>query len=497
MGTVDTTRPAEGSAGGVRSAAVRAAPVALLVLAFAACYAGPVSDIDTWWHLASGRWMAEHGRVPDADPFGVFGSGNPVRTATVLTGQWLGQVAMFEAHERLGWGGLIALRVALLSACLVLVHLRARRAGASASLAAAATALAGLGLLGYGGDRPQLFSFVLAAVLMALVEALSRGRRWTLAAFPAVGALWANLHGGVLIGVAVLWVLAAAEGLRALRRGADRTPLRDLVVAAALFTAATLASPNGHVTYVYVLETQASELAARTTEYASSLRIHTLAGWERQALVLAQLAAAALVLPRLARSSPPRAAGLILLAAASAASYRYHAFLVVMGTPWIAEALAAPAARRSVREAAARGAVVLALCLLAWQHEPFAARREPVLASRVPAAAAERIRAGGLRGTVLSSFDWGGYLLWELFPAVRPFVDPRMLDDAALRPYTHMIWATPEGLAAFERLRFDLVLLPFVSPTGEVYPLHQILRARPGWRLDFAWEGGALYRRVP
>jgi hypothetical protein len=59
-----------------------------------------------------------------------------------------------------------------------------------------------------------------------------------------------------------------------------------------------------------------------------------------------------------------------------------------------------------------------------------------------------------------------------------------------------MIWGTPEGMAAFERERFAWVLLPFVSPTGEVYPLHRILRARADWALEYAWGDGALYRRV-
>jgi hypothetical protein len=31
--------------------------------------AGVQSDADTYWHLAAGRWIVEHGRVPDADPF--------------------------------------------------------------------------------------------------------------------------------------------------------------------------------------------------------------------------------------------------------------------------------------------------------------------------------------------------------------------------------------------------------------------------------------------
>ena len=55
-----------------------------------------------------------------------------------------------------------------------------------------------------------------------------------------------------------------------------------------------------------------------------------------------------------------------------------------------------------------------------------------------------------------------------------------MLDDAALRPYTHMIWATPEGMAAFEGAGFSYVLLPWSSPTGPPpSSMRPVLRLHP------------------
>ena len=37
----------------------------------------PVQDLDIWWHLRTGRWIAEHGAVPATDPFSQFGQGKP------------------------------------------------------------------------------------------------------------------------------------------------------------------------------------------------------------------------------------------------------------------------------------------------------------------------------------------------------------------------------------------------------------------------------------
>jgi hypothetical protein len=71
-----------------------------------------------------------------------------------------------------------------------------------------------------------------------------------------------------------------------------------------------------------------------------------------------------------------------------------------------------------------------------------------------------------------------------------------MLDDARLRPYTHMIWATPEGVSALEASGIDWVLLPFRSAADEPYPLHALLRMSPSWRTALQWDRGALYERV-
>lgn len=53
--------------------------VCLCLIAFGAVLFSPqvLSDGDTYWHLAAGRWILEHGRVPLADPFSYTHAGRP------------------------------------------------------------------------------------------------------------------------------------------------------------------------------------------------------------------------------------------------------------------------------------------------------------------------------------------------------------------------------------------------------------------------------------
>jgi hypothetical protein len=473
----------------------------LLVAAFAASAALPVSDIDYWWHVAAGRWIVEHHQLPTTDPFGVFGDANPVRALTVLRGQWLGQVVLWAAHLAAGPAGAVALRVLLLASALAVIILRARRAGASwvATLIVASTVA--FGLVRFTGERPQLLGFPLFALLLLVLE-LRDARRpaWTVLAVGAIGLVWVNAHGSVLLAVLLVAGMAATETVSrlALRRPpGDRT----LWLAAGALAVVTAAGPNGLRTFSYALTTQASELAKRTTEYVSSLAIAGPGGSAAQAGVYAALALGAVALPTLVRVSPTRAAALVALGLASVMSYRYHSLYLIGAGPWIAQGLTGLEARlRPPFIRAARLAPIplaaLSAALLFWTQPPLQALRGAVNEGRVPRVATEHLRSVGAQGRALVWFEWSGFALEECAPAVTPFVDPRMLDDALLRPYTHMIWATPEGLAALDRSGVDWVLLPFQNARGESYPLHAVLRQSLVWKTELSWDRGALYRRV-
>ena len=45
----------------------RIAPFATVALAAVFAFR-KIDDSDTWWHLAAGRWMVRHARIPATDP---------------------------------------------------------------------------------------------------------------------------------------------------------------------------------------------------------------------------------------------------------------------------------------------------------------------------------------------------------------------------------------------------------------------------------------------
>ena len=472
----------------------------LLLAVFGYALAVPIWDADFWWHLASGRWIWQAGALPQSDPFGVFGDTNPIRSETVLKGQWLGQLLFYGLYQLGEAHAIVTLRVTLLLASLLLLHQRLRLAGIGRAGALAAVALVGLCLQGYTGDRPQLWSILFAALTFWLIDLAEQRQAprlyWLL---PLIALLWANVHGGVMLG-GVLLVLHAVMFWWSARHAASesRRMARHLVAATVLFGGATLLSPNGLDAYAYIFNLQGSELQARTSEYVSALKIYQLGHLQLQLWVAIALLLALLGLAGLLRRAPGKAVLIGLLLALSIESFRYLVFLLLVASPYAAQGLQQLAGRLPFRPlstgaglAAAGGMLIASLALLlatsgGTPRSGVETQRYPVHLEHIVAP---------LHGRVFNFMNWGGYLLWHA-PSLTPYIDGRMLDEKQLIPYTHMLWASPQGKLWFEQADFDWVLLPYLDQYGEIYGLNPYLQRHPRWQA-YARDGNSiLYARI-
>ena len=162
-------------------------------------------DPDTLWHITTGEWILSHHAVPALDTFSYTAAGKPW-----MAHEWLSEVVLALAYGWSGWNGVMILTAAAAAATIGLVafyvSLRARMDFA-VMLVLLAIACGGPSLL----SRPHLIALPLVALwTIGLVAARARGAAPSLLFLPIM-TLWANLHGGFLIGL----VLAAAFGTEA------------------------------------------------------------------------------------------------------------------------------------------------------------------------------------------------------------------------------------------------------------------------------------------
>ena len=190
-----------------------------------------------------------------------------------------------------------------------------------------------------------------------------------------------------------------------------------------------------------------------------------------------------------------RAALVLLLGGLSLTAFRYLPFFVLGAGPYVAVGLSRLSPRllpaSSLVEAVVAAGSAAALVLGVRGEWMF---QRGVREGSVPLDAVAYLERAHASGKVLSAFEWGGYVIWGTEARVRPFVDARNLDERKFAEYTHMIWATQDGLRYFAREGFDYVLLPPGNRfTGEAYPLNVLLMRDAGWRLAYSDGTGFLF----
>jgi hypothetical protein len=448
------------------------ARLSLLAAAFVVAFSALVASVgaDARWLAALGGEIARLGSVPAGVPYAAASS---VGWHNVPV---LGELIFHGLEALAGDRGLVLAQALAVACALAVTAMDMRRSGAADSPAAlclllAAVASAPALLI----VRAQLFSLALFPVLVLLLrdEARAPSRRiWLLVPLTA---LWSNLHGGVVLGLAVAATYLAFERLR-------RQPLVALGVLVAS-AAALLATPALLDTLSYYHGVFGSEAAAHGEGLWAPLSLS-------HPLDVAFLAAGApLVLAALrGRSGLWEFLALAGLGAAAAQSGRNGVWLVLFA--------AAPAARvltgaRTWRLAPSQrltitvGSLLAVLVLLGLARTPASEAAGPALRAQALRAAddtpiladdvdAEQLALDGARvwmANPIDAFDHVDQRLYLDWSAGRPSGD-------ALLARAHVVMVKL-GSPAFVRIARDRRFREVGHDAGAAL----FVRYRPGrWR---------------
>src|SRR5260370_35964294 len=180
---------------------LRPAIVALAAILLMACFSTEVADSDTFWHLQTGKYLLERHQLPIPDPFSFttyLGKPLPMEEtvrAYNLTFEWLAQIMIYMAYAMGGFGGLVLWRASLMTAFCGLAGLWAWRHSQGFYRSLAAAFVTGFVASYFSSDRPYQITYVLVVATILILEY----RRW-MWLLPPMFLVWANCHGGVIIG---------------------------------------------------------------------------------------------------------------------------------------------------------------------------------------------------------------------------------------------------------------------------------------------------------
>lgn len=377
----------------------------LAVLGLFACGSLMVMQDDSWRHLRCGELIWRTGAVPDRDPV----SQTLTAEARWPNHEWLAQALFFGVYSV---GGLPLLNllggaVTALTGAILLAAMRGPM-----ELRFALLMLALPWWISSLSVRPQIFTLLGLALTL---HCLARRRYWPL---PFIFLVWANLHGAVSIGVAVLLVAAIIQAAIGPRRSIP------ILIATALSGAAALLTPTGLQLPRFSLELVARLRVLGLTEWmppgigqwqdvyfwlllAGFLSIAALRGSRVRRVSTAQTIAAAGLLAILAVMSAGNIP-LFLMGAAVATSRMF---------PIHADVRSDRPARKNLAVAGLFGAATIGALVFAFSMplkrldwRPFS--REAIAAIR------------DAPGPMFNTYNTGGYLRW--FVPERPvFVDSR------------------------------------------------------------------------
>jgi hypothetical protein len=470
----------------------------LLALLPAGNALNPCLDVDTWWHLRIGEFIANEERLPDHDPFSQLGQ---QEVAPWRAYSWLYDLGLYEIYHAGGFAGILALRHALdlmTFGGIAWVLLRHAR---NAWLGLGTLALATVSLLPLMPERPWHFTIFFTTLTLHAVLRIREGcplRRF--AWLPAIYIVWANVHIQFVMGFALLgigWLVTLIEW----QIHSDETKnaaMKRLFILGAACALATLATPFHVRLYVVIWEyaTQTQALALVSELAPPDLKwLHFYENkWWNLPLVFLLISAAAVVLYK-----GLRLWDVVLLASAFFFSLRMQRDLwygVLIAGTIINSNLGKEKHERpfSAWQISLVSMLALLVMRFAWeiglsQGKTFASCH----AESYPVAAVEYLREHHRPGPLFNNFDWGGYLIWEL-RELPVSIDGRTNlygDERLLR--SMKTWGGVEGWDQDpDLLKAGVIVAPKKHKDKE-YPLTGLLAADRRWKLVTEDESAAVF----
>lgn len=428
------------------------------------------ADPDLWGHLTFGRDIVANWKIDAVDPYS-FTSDRPW-----INHEWLAEVLMYLAYEAAGPVGLVILKTAVLLlviGCVIAAWRHRRLRGPHEAL------LIGLALFAmfprYMTIRPQIFSLVCFALELLILSATERGNRRPLLWMPIIFIVWANAHGGFIVGLGVLGVWAALQALR--------TPARSVpaLAVAGASTAATLVNPYGVGLWRFLWETVGTsrpDIADWTPALSAGAPL--LLPWFLLVLT------AAYAVWRARRTGIQLSAVVIvaLLAIGTLRIGRLDAFLALSVVMLLGPVFGRPREEEeragNLRRTYVPAGVALLVVTSLWTALIVRSPCVDMSLWHYPEPEATAFLEGQ-SGRLLTPFNWGEYAIWHLPPALRVSMDGRretVYSEALFYSHQRLLRGEPGSTALVGDLAPDFVWLPVWSPAI-------VALERDGWQPAF------------
>jgi len=458
--------------------------------------------IDSWWMIATGRFIAQTHTIPAVYPF-TYGDQIP----GFVDAQWLAQLLYYAPYPLLGYEGVVFFNALIVTAAFALLMRVAWILSHNVAVAAACITLAVLFTLNSVGARAQNLAFLYFALTAWALWPIApdeppRSAARRLAAIGVVEILWANSHGSFFLGPTLsglllfgLWIDGALYGQLVPTIRSPRSCFLAITLVVQLV--ATLVTPFGTNLYSYAGRLVGNPvIRSRITEWMPT-RSDPAAMFVCTFTTILVIAVVVLSW----RRYPPSSSELLVLigfGALAQQAVRNVVWWEMASTPILAAHLARVPLPASVTLRRADPApihvlvpnaiLLVALLGAALSFLPWLQARNPLvgpghggLANSLelrPVVAFLQERPSC--GRMFTPQWWSGYLNWELWPHCQTMIDipVEVFTQEALTDFLAINQGAEGWEAKLDRDHVDVLLLSRISQDT----LIQGARQSPSWK---------------
>jgi hypothetical protein len=459
-------------------------------------------DGDLPRHLLVGQLILRDQRVLTTDVFSFRTVGHPSTPH-----EWISQLLFAAAHELLGLSGVVLLTASSVMLTWSLVFRRALEKSRALVPSLVSTALGVAASQLHVLPRPHVFTYLLLALWIYLVEGVGKGTRawWTL---PLLMLLWVNTHGMFILGIAIWAICLIGRYLdHPSRKPLATLGFRSLLLGGAVSLAATLASPSGLQIFHTIVSLGSNRyITSRVPEYRSA-DFHAPETWPFVVMLLLTLVGWGRMTLRIAWTD-------VLLIGAFTALALYTSRMIpvfaIVAAPLMAQSLASwgredfaagrmAAFERNLRRihSSAGGmiwlfAVVIVVTIsfsLGKSIDP-AGRGNAFDERFFPVDAVSWLEAHPQTAPLFNEFDWGGYLLLRLWPRQQVFMDghTHIYGENLTREYENVVTVSPGWKEIFAKYGIGCVIVRADAPLVDAL-------SASGWQIRYRDDTAVILTR--
>jgi hypothetical protein len=444
-------------------------------------------DTDTWWHLRAGQWIIENRSPLTVDPYSYTRFG-----AEWHYPGWLVQISMFWIFKAFGAGGLNMWTAIMV--CLAFFFIWKTTEGNiftrafTMIIAAAATGV-------YWAARPYLATFVFTAVYIWLFETLRKNGYQSIKKqaiwMSVLMVIWANSHAGNFTGF-LIWGVYFVDGLiQWLSKKAEIQVVRRLILIGLLLVVCVCINPYGVQILAYPFKTVGISALRDYIQEWQSPNFHSTSVQPFAWLILLVLGSVGISGRKMLWSDLFLAGGFAymgLMAGRNIALFGLAAPMVITRhlapilDNLLETKLGVNPARRVTRLQNTFNWGLLVLLILALFAKIAlvypASANEKAFQKIFPIAAVDYIQQTKPEGRIFNSYNWGGYLIWNL-PEYPVFIDGRtdLYDDEIIDEWIKVVKGEHGWEATLDKWHVTFIL---IEPGTRLTPL-----LKDGWNLEY------------